>query len=228
MRPILKFLLLTVFFTGTCQLASAYFYITTALQGIATCPNGGPCATVEVTLWDHVLGVTGTEYDIMKGRGVFKIGDCGYVAPRPDCADPVAINGAELFTEPSSPVCAGEWLQYPGVTKLVQTALAQDLEGQTAQPAMLRQVLQATDQKVILFPNPATRAISIRLKADNLNRATLMLIDNSGKMISRQSIATGKGDFQMTKDVSQFARGTYTLEFQDVPGHRSKQQFVLR
>lgn len=228
MKSIVKFILLTVFFTGSCQLASAYYYITTALQGIATGPNGGPCATVEVILWDHVVGVTETEYDFMKGRGVFKIGDSGYVATRPNCADPVAINGGELFTEPSSPVCAGEWLQYSGGTQLVQTALAQVLERQSAQPATLRQVLQATDQAVILFPNPATSAITLRLKADNMNRAVLMIFDNSGKMICRQSIASGKGDFQMTMDVRQFARGTYTLEFQDVPGHSTKQQFVLR
>ncbi len=74
-------------------------------------------------------------------------------------------------------------------------------------------VVNATDLKVKLFPNPVTNKLSIYLVGDN-NRKILTLYDLSGKAIYTQQLT----DMFTTLDLQRIAKGTYLVKVANTDG----------
>ncbi len=74
-------------------------------------------------------------------------------------------------------------------------------------------VVNATDLKVKLFPNPVSNKLSIYLVGDN-NRKILTLYDLSGKAIYTQQLT----DMFTTLDLQRIAKGTYLVKVANTDG----------
>lgn len=67
-------------------------------------------------------------------------------------------------------------------------------------------------ESFILFPNPVTNVLNIKIQSNQNVDAVLKVIDINGKEILQQNLKTIKGETQQSIDVSAFAKGMYLIQ----------------
>ena len=72
-----------------------------------------------------------------------------------------------------------------------------------------------------VYPNPATTELTIELTTQELENASLFLLDLSGKMVRNQT-ATVSGTSTTTMDISSLSAGVYVLKITTDKGSITK------
>lgn len=84
-----------------------------------------------------------------------------------------------------------------------------------------------TGQGLLLYPNPASNAVSLQVKAAEQGEANISLFDALGRMQLQKKIKLQKGDNALGLDISKLASGTYIIQVKTDDGYLMKEKLLI-
>ncbi|MFM9052515.1 MAG: T9SS type A sorting domain-containing protein [Bacteroidota bacterium] len=83
------------------------------------------------------------------------------------------------------------------------------VEAYVASPSVISEAAQLNSLKV--FPNPATAQVNVSFDLKTVNNATVEMIDAVGHQVSTRNLSSSNGKFETSFDVSNIAKGIYSI-----------------
>ncbi len=114
-----------------------------------------------------------------------------------------ALNGAYSYTDPNVTV-----LQKSIVYYRIKSV---DVNGSSKLTNIKNLRFDKANYNVSVYPNPATRTITLSLNADNASTVALRIFDAAGQQVMTTQVKMQKGLNLIPQDVSKLAAGTYQI-----------------
>lgn len=114
-----------------------------------------------------------------------------------------ALNGAYNYTDPNVSI-----LQKSVVYYRIRSV---DVNGSFKITDIKNVRFDKTNYNVSVYPNPATRIITLSLNADNASTMALRIFDAAGQQVKNTQVKMQKGLNLIPQDVSSLAAGTYQI-----------------